>query len=166
MKKIYLIAIISLLNLNFINAQTVTIDDQTLGSVATYTFTYVTSTAIGVGTSTPHIIYLTKPSGYPNFVGVNPLTSFAPNAVVKVNGTVIPINSTNFGTIHGSWTSGLQISTDGASGGSTIPAGATIEIIVSNIITNPVDGGSHTFKWRTAEGNGKTTEDFSAVIDF
>lgn len=166
MKQIYIITIISLLNLNFMNSQTVTIDDPTLGSLATYTFTYVTSSAIGVGTSTPNIIYLTKPSGYPNFVAVNPLPSFEPNAVVKVNGVEVPINSTNFGTIYGSWTSGFQISTGGASGGSTIPAGATIEIIVSNIITNPVGGGSHTFNWKTAAGSGAATENFSADIDF
>jgi len=166
MKQIYLITIISFLNLNLINSQTVTVDDITLGSLATYTFTYVTSNSIGVGTSTPNIIYFIKPTGYPNFVAVNPLSSFAPYAVVKVNGTEIPINSTNFGTTYGSFTTGIQISTVGASGGSPIPAGATIEIIVSNIITNPVGGGSHTFNWKTAAGNGTATENFSAVIDF
>ena len=98
MKQIYLITIVSFLNLNLINSQTVTVDDITLGSLATYTFTYVTSNSIGVGTSTPNIIYFIKPTGYPNFVAVNPLSSFAPYAVVKVNGTEIPINSTNFGS--------------------------------------------------------------------
>ena len=70
MKQIYLITIISLLNLNYINAQTVTIDDPTLGAAATFTFTYVTSFTIGTSTSTPNIIYLTLPSGFseiPNF---------------------------------------------------------------------------------------------------
>jgi hypothetical protein len=166
MKQIYIITIISLLNLNFLNAQTVTIDDPTLGALATYTFTYVTTGAIGVGTATPNIIDLTKPSGYPNFVAINPLISFAPYAIVKVNGVTVPINTTNFGSIYGSWTSGIQISTGGATGGTTIPAGATIEIIVSNIITNPEEGGVHTFNWRTAAGSGAATENFSFNVDF
>jgi len=166
MKHIYLIAIISLLNLNFINAQTITIDDHTLGAVATYTFTYVTSNDIGVGTSTPNIFYLSKPSGYANFAAVNPLPSFAPNVIIKVNGTEMPINSINFGTVYGSWTTGVQISTSGASGGSVILAGATIEVTISNIITNPVGGGSHTFNWKTSQGTGTTTEAFSYTIDF
>ena len=166
MKQIYIITIITLLNLNFMNAQTLTIDNPTLGSLATYTFTYVTSNAIGVGTSTPNIFILDKPTGYQNFVAINPLSSFALNAVVKVNGTEVPINSTNFGTIYGSYPSGIQISTGDASGGSTIPAGATIEIIVSNIIKNPIAGGLHTFKWRTAASTGAATENFSAVINF
>lgn len=166
MKLIYILTTISLFfNLNFLKAQTVTIDDPTPGQLATYTFTYVTSHNIGVGTSTPNIFYLWKPTGYPNFLAVTPLISFAPYATVKDDGVEIPINSINFGTIYGSWTGGIQISTGGASGGSTILAGSTIEIIVSGIITNPASG-SHTFNWRTSSGSGTPTEDFSVTVDF
>ncbi len=166
MKQIYIITLIGLLNFSFINAQTVTVDDPTLGSLATYTFTYVTSATIGTGTSTPNIFNMSKPTGYPSFVSVSPLGAFAPYAVVKVNGTEIPINSTNFGTILGSWPSGIQIATSDATVGTTIPAGATIEIIVSNIITNPASGGTHIFNWKTSAGNGTPTESFSVSIDF
>ncbi len=166
MKQIYIIVIMGLLNLNLTNSQTVTVDDPTLGALATYTFTYVTANDIGVGTIAPNIIYLTKPSGYSNFAAVTPLASFAPYATVKVDGVEIPINSTNFGTIYGSWSGGIQISTGGASGGATITAGSTIEIIVSNIITNPSTSNIYTFDWRTAQGSGAAIETFQANLDF
>lgn len=166
MKQFYIITLISFLSLNSINSQTVTVDNATSGALATYTFTYVTSYDIGVGTNTPNIIYLTKPSAYTNFIAVNPLSAFAPYAVVKVNGIEIPINTTNFGSIYGSWSSGIQISTGGASGGSTITAGSTIEVTVSNIITNPTTANNYTFTWRTAQGSGAATQNFQANVDF
>lgn len=155
------------LALNFYqsNAQTLTVDDPTPGAMATYTFTYVTSEEIGTGTETPNIIYLSKPSEYPNFVAVNPLGTFAAHAIVKVDGVVVPINAENFGTTYGSWTTGFQISTGGATEGTTIPAGATIEITISNIITNPSDG-IHTFNWKTAQAVGNATESYSVDLDF
>ena len=88
MKQIYLITIISLLNLNFINAQTVTIDDPTLGAAVTYTFTYTTSVTIGTGTSTPNIFYLTLPSGFPDFSqSTSGANNMDPYVTFKVDGT-------------------------------------------------------------------------------
>lgn len=166
MKKFYLLSLISLaLTFNESNAQTVTVDDPTPGALTTYTFTYVTSHEIGTGTSTPNIIYLGKPSTYPDFVAVNPLGTFGSHAIVKVDGQIIPINETNFGSTYGSWSGGIQISTGGATEGTTIPSGATIEIAISNIITNPLDG-VHTINWKTAQAVGNETETFSVDLDF
>lgn len=146
-------------------AQTVSVDNSTPGALATYTFKYVTSQSIGTGTTASNIFYLSKPTNYPSFKVINPLSAFAPYCILKVNGQTIPINSTNFGSIYGSWASGIQISTGGASVGTVIPAGAAIEIIVSGIITNP-SSGNYTFQWQTAQGSGAAVETFSASLSF
>ncbi|MDC1226196.1 T9SS type A sorting domain-containing protein [Algibacter sp.] len=164
MKQIYLITIISLLNLNFINAQTVTIDDPRLGAAATFTFTYVTSFTIGTSTSTPNIIYLTLPSGFNFSQSTGGANNMDPYVTFKVDGTSYLCSDTfsvggNNGTI-------LQLSTGGASTGITISSGSTIEIIVSNLMTNPSTADSYTFNWKTAESSGTATENFSATIDY
>jgi hypothetical protein len=165
MKQIYIMTIISLLNLNFLNAQTVSVDDSTLGESATYTFTYETSYEVGTGTTTPNIIFMTLPSGFPNFSqstsGANNMDTYI---TFKVDGTTYLCSDT-FST-GGNSGNVLQLSTANASTGITISSGSTIEIIVSNLMTNPSNANSYTFYWKTAMGTGAAIENFSAVIDF
>jgi hypothetical protein len=145
-------------------AQTVTVNTKTPGALATYTFTYVTTGDIGTGTVTPNIFLFDGISGYPDFLAVTPLISFAPYVVLKINNVVTPIDANSFGSNYGSWTTGIQISTGGAAIGTTIAAGSTIELIVSGIITNPAASGNYTFNWRTADDGGNTTESYSANV--
>lgn len=164
--KKYILAFLFLLlqtSLLSIYAQTVTVSDNTLGAAATYTFTYTTTGEIGTGTITSNVFLLGKPTGYIDFVS-HGLIYLTPFVIFKVNGTEVPVDAVNFGSIFGSWSGGIQMSVGGATTGFTIPAGATIEVIVTDIITNPVVEGTYTFNWRTAEGSGATTENFSADV--
>ena len=168
MKQIYIttiIAIFSLLNINFLNAQTVTVDNNAANEAGTYTFTYVTAGEIGEGTITPNVFYCSFPTAYPD---LSPTVSDPnlcdPYVTFKINGTTHPC-STSFGTVGGIWTGGVQLSIGGAGGtGITVPAGATIEVTVSGVITNPPSSGNYTFNWKTSEGSGAATETFSDIV--
>jgi hypothetical protein len=169
MKNHYLLKLVMsvLLIVTFIQtgiAQTVTVNTKMPGALATYTFTYVTIGDIGTGTATPNIFLFDGISGYPDFLAVTPLISFAPYVVLKINNVVTPIDANSFGSNYGSWPTGIQISTGGAAIGTTIAAGSTIELTISGIITNPVAPGNYTFNWRTAEDSGVTTESYSANV--
>ena len=124
MKNFYITTLIYLCSLPFLNAQTVTVSDPTAGAAATYTFTYVTSVTIGSGTSTPNILYVTRTGSYPT---ISPTVAdpnlLDPYVVFKVDG-VPYLCSDSFGTTGGSWSSGIQLSTSGASPGITISAGS------------------------------------------
>ncbi len=151
-----------------IYAQTVTVSDNTLGATdATYTFTYTTTGEIGTGSSTPNIFYIIKPSGLPTIINtIADSNLLGSNVVLKVNGTPITIDATTFGTVGGAWSSGIQMHVLGASIGLTIPAGATIEVIVTGIFINPSTESTHTFNWVTSESSGAPTESFSDDITF
>ncbi|KAA0128607.1 T9SS type A sorting domain-containing protein [Chryseobacterium sp. SN22] len=166
-KHFYLLILGILLNFNWITAQTVTVSNNTLGQPAVYTFTYTTSQAIGTGTSTPNVFYLSMPSGYP---AISPLVSggsnLNPYVTFKVNGVAYPC-TTSFGSgVGGSWASGIQLSTGGANPGISIPAGAEIQITVSGLITNPSSYGTYNFTWRTSQANGATVQNFSSPLNF
>ncbi|TGV00659.1 hypothetical protein EM932_18790 [Flavivirga rizhaonensis] len=138
--------------------------DNTPGESPTYTFTYVTTEAIGVGSKTSNIFYMTLPDGFPSIANIIDYpTLLDSNIVLKVNGNEKVIDATTLGPIGGSWPNGIQMSTLAGSPGLTIPAGATIEIIVTGIIINP-SVGDYTITWRTAESNGTATEWYSAVV--
>ncbi|WP_347924791.1 T9SS type A sorting domain-containing protein [Pontimicrobium sp. SW4] len=166
MKQIYIITIVSLLNFNFLNSQTVTVNDNTPNATSTiYTFTYTTTGEIGTPSTTPNIFLMNLPSGFPSITNTIPDSNLlGSNVVLKVNGTPITIDATTFGTIGGAWSGGIQMSVAGASVGLTIPAGATIEVIITNLIINPATTGPFTFDWKTANGGGASTEDFSATL--
>ena len=169
MKQIYIIAIISILNLNFLSAQTVTVDDPTLGALATYTFTYTTTETIGRGTNTPNIFYLFLPTGYPvintTVSGSNLMGAYI---TFKVDGATVDCN-TAFGTFGGAFSSGIysgiQLSVRDKSNGLRVNAGSTIELTVKNLITNPSTAQSYDFTWTTAQ-LGPVTESFSSTLDF
>ncbi|TJY37382.1 T9SS type A sorting domain-containing protein [Pontimicrobium aquaticum] len=166
MKQIYIITIVCLLNFNFLNSQTVTVNDNTPNATNTiYTFTYTTTGEIGTSTTTPNIFLMNLPSGFPSITNtIADSNLLGSNVTLKVNGTPITIDATTFGTIGGAWSGGIQMSVAGASVGLTIPAGATIEIIITDLIINPTTTGPFTFDWKTANGGGASTEDFSATL--
>ncbi|GAA3612168.1 hypothetical protein GCM10022396_31540 [Flavivirga amylovorans] len=140
--------------------------DNTPYESPTYTFSYITTEAIGAGSNTPNIFYMTLPDGFPSITNTIDYPSLLDsNIVLKVNGSERVIDATTFGPIGGSWANGIQMSTLGGSPGLTIPAGSSIEIIVTGIIINPT-AGDYTFKWRTAEANGVATEWHSADLNF
>lgn len=147
-------------------AQTVTVNDNTPNATNTvYTFTYTTTGEIGTGSSTVNIFLMGLPSGFPSITNTIPDSNLlGSNVVLKVNGVPVTIDATTFGTVGGAWSGGIQMSVSGASTGLTIPAGAIIEIIVTDIIINPATTGPFTFDWKTADGGGATTEAFSATL--
>lgn len=162
MKKIYFLFLFATLSLfNFLQAQSVTANSTTPNAMATYTFTYVNSSAIGSGTSAPNIFLLNKPTGYANFIAYGTVAAIAPYLSLEVNGNPVAINSTNF-SIAGSWSGGIQLSAS-----FQIAAGSTIKVVTSGIIANPSNtSGSYTFNWSTAAGSGAAIQPFSAVVTF
>lgn len=166
MKKLFYVLMINLLcGFSLSKAQTVTVSNGGAGQSSVYTFEYTTSVAIGTGTSTPNVFYLSLPTGFP---AISPVISggknLQPYVTFKVNGVAYPC-STSFGTVGGSWSSGIQLSVGGATSGVAIPAGAQIQIIISDLIKNPANPGVYTIQWRTAAGNGQSTQDFSSKIN-
>ncbi|MCF6295826.1 MAG: T9SS type A sorting domain-containing protein [Flavobacteriaceae bacterium] len=151
-----------------ISAQTLMVSDNTAGATdATYTFTYTTTGTIGEGSSTPNIFYLLLPSGFPSIVNtIADSNLLGSNVVLNVNGSPITIDATTFGLVGGAWSSGIQMSTAGGTPGLTIPAGATIEVIITGILINPATDGIVTFNWATLEGGGVATESYSADVTF
>lgn len=143
-------------------AQTVQSYSTASGALTTYKFSYVTSNLIGKGTNNTNVFMIqSPPTGYPNFVAYNPISAFAPNAVLKINGEVVDI-SANFG-MYGSWTTGIQLSTNTLA----ISAGSSIELTISNIISNPTDpSGSYTFNWKIADAQGNAIQSFSVPVTF
>ncbi|WP_303317961.1 hypothetical protein Q4Q34_18795 [Flavivirga abyssicola] len=151
-------------SLIFVYSQSVTVSDNTPGESPTYTFTYVTAEAIGAGSNTSNIFYMTLPNGFPSITNIIDYpTLLDSNIILKVNGNEKAIDETTFGPIGGSWSNGIQMSTLAGSPGLTIPAGSTIEIIVTGIIINP-SVGDYTITWRTASSNGTATEWYSAAV--
>lgn len=151
---------ISIFNATSAHAQTVSVSQNCANTMATYTFTYVTSQAIGQGTSTSNVFYHVKDSNFPLFQ-VNDIPNLGSVATFKVNGVNFPINATNF-NLGGSWQYGIQLSTNTI----VIPAGSLIEFVVSGVITNPSTNGVTTLNWRTADGGGNTTEFFSGNVNY
>ena len=165
MKQIYIIAIISILNLNFLSAQTVTVDDPTLGALATYTFTYTTTETIGRGTNTPNIFYLFLPTGYPAISTiVSSSNLMCPYITLKIDGATYGC-VTLFGNWGGAFSSGIQLSVRDKTNGLRVNAGSTIELTVKNLITNPSTPQSYDFTWATSQ-LGPVTESFSSTLDF
>lgn len=166
MKKLFYVVMINLLfGLSLFKAQTVKVSSNGAGQPSVYTFEYTTSAAIGTGTPTSNVFYLSLPAGFP---AISPIVSggnnLQPYVTFKVNGVAYPC-STSFG-IGGTWSSGVQLSVGGATTGVAIPAGAQIQVILSGLIKNPTNPGAYTLQWRTAEGSGQTTQNFSSNINF
>lgn len=143
---------------------TVTVDNNAAGTLATYTFTYVTANGCGAINSAPNIFLLENQTGFPNFVPYSPLPVFAPLAILKINGVVTPINATNFGNIYGSWTNGIQISTGNGTTPLVITAGSTIQLIISGVITNPSTPQNYTMNWKIADASGLVRESFATPL--
>ncbi|RXM51960.1 MULTISPECIES: T9SS type A sorting domain-containing protein [unclassified Chryseobacterium] len=167
MKKFFYVVMINLLfGLSLSKAQTVKVSNSGTGQPAVYTFEYVTSGAIGTGTVTPNVFYFSLPAGFP---AISPVVSGGKNlqsyVTFKVNGVSYPC-SASFGTVGGSWSNGVQLSVSGATSGVVIPAGAQIQVVISGMIKNPTNSGTYTIQWRTAEGSGQVTQNFSSNISF
>lgn len=153
-------------SLMFGYSQSITVSDNTPDEIPTYTFTYVTTEAIGAGSMTPNIFYMTIPDGFPSITNTIDYPSLlGSNVILKVNGREELIDSNSFGPIGGSWANGIQMSTLGASQGLAIPEGSTIEISVTGIIINP-RAGDYAIAWKTARSNGEAIEWYSADVNF
>lgn len=142
----------------------VTIDNNTPGALATYTFKYATHYEIGSVGSNSNIFYLSMPNSFPNFTTlVADGDLLDPYVTVKVN-DVVYLCSDILGDVGGIWSSGIQLSVAGATTGIVIPADAIIEIAISGIIYNPSDYTTETLTWKTAKGSGAAIEQYSASI--
>lgn len=166
MKKLFYVVMINLLfGLSLSKAQTVNVSSSGVGQPSVYTFEYVTSGAIGTGTLTPNVFYMSLPVGFPAISVVSGGNNLQPYVTFKVNGVAYPC-STSFGALGGSWSSGIQLSVAGATNGVAIPAGAQIQIVISGLIKNPSNPGAYTLQWRTAAASGQSTQDFSSKLNF
>lgn len=158
--------LILLMTFSLSKAQSITVSNTSPGAAAVYTFNYTAPQAIGTGTSIPNVFYLWLPSGYP---AISPVVSggagLQPYVTFKVNGITYPCN-TAFGSVGGSWASGIQLSTGGASTGVSIPAGAQIQVVVSGLIKNPTNSGNYNFLWRISQSNGASVQDYNVPISF
>ena len=147
-------------------SQSVTVSDKIPGESPTYTFTYVTTGEIGQGSTTPNIFYMRITPGFPVITNtIDDSNLLGSNIVLKVNGSEKTIDATTFGTAGGAWSGGIQMSISGGSSGLTIPAGATIEVIVTGIIINP-PAGDYIINWKTATGTGAAVESYSDTVNF
>ncbi|WP_346986081.1 T9SS type A sorting domain-containing protein [Chryseobacterium sp. POE27] len=150
--------------LMFSKAQTsVTASNYATGQNATYTFNYTTTQAIGTGTANPNVFYFSKPGAYPSLTTVSGGNNLDSHITFKVNGVTYPCNIT-FGSVGGSWSSGIQLSTGGATTGIAIPAGAQIQVTVTGLLKNPSTSGTYNLNWITAKANGAIVESFSFPV--
>lgn len=152
-----------LFGISLSKAQKVTVSNDVMGK-SVYTFEYTTSGAIGTGTSASNVFYCFLPAGFP---AISPVVqggnNLDPYVSFKVNGVAYPC-SASFGTLGGSWDTGVQLSVTGASTGITIPAGSKIQITISGLIKNPVNPGNYTIQWRTSTITGQVIQDFSSNV--
>lgn len=153
-----------LLGLSLCKAQKVTVSNDPMGKPV-YTFEYTTSGAIGTGTAATNVFYCFLPSGFPAISPiVNGGNNLDPYVSFKVNGIAYPCFA-SFGTLGGSWSTGVQLSVTGASAGIAIPAGAKIQIVISGLIKNPANPGNYTIQWRTSTISGQSVQEFSSNIN-
>ncbi|WP_374459753.1 T9SS type A sorting domain-containing protein [Chryseobacterium taeanense] len=150
--------------LMFSKAQTsVTANNYATGQDATYTFNYTTTQAIGTGTANPNVFYFATPGGYPSLMTIAGGSNLDSHITFKVNGVAYPCNVT-FGSVGGSWSSGVQLSTSGATTGIAIPAGAQIQVTVTGLLKNPSTSGTYNMNWITAKASGAIVESFSFPV--
>ena len=143
--------LITLLSVNRVFGQTVTIDNITSGVTSKYTFEYTLSQPTGGA----NVFYLSRPTGF-SFLDPGDATQDKTYLELYVDNQPIPSATWGIGAI---WSSGFQISVS-----TNYQAGSNIKVVVKDGIITNASNGAYTFDWRTANGSGTTIESFSKQI--
>ena len=158
MKKSVLLLGLLIASFLSVNAQTITVADNTPGVLTDYTFEYT----LGSITSLGNLFYGgVINSNITNGVIVNPFTSN--EMEIYINNVLVP--SSNWGGIiqsfqgWGTYSAQVQMPTSPA-----VNNGDVIKIKFIGIFNNPTAGGTYTFNWGTKTYSGGVVENFSALV--
>ena len=158
MKKSVLLLGLLIASFLSVNAQTITVADNTPGVLTDYTFEYT----LGSITSLGNLFYGgVINSNITNGVIVNPFTSN--EMEIYINNVLVP--SSNWGGIiqsfqgWGTYSAQVQKPTSPA-----VNNGDVIKIKFIGIFNNPTAGGTYTFNWGTKTYSGGVVENFSALV--
>ncbi len=159
MKKLYSGFLLLLPFLSSLGQTTLTSTSSAVNAVATYTFSYTTTTAMTAG----NVFYMQPPSGFAiaphGFGGAASTDDFANYCDVYFNNVKVTAPySTVFG-IAGSWSNGIQLSRNAST-----PSGTQIRVVAKDIITNPATASNYTFNWMTADPQGNPINTFSSPL--
>jgi hypothetical protein len=130
---------------------TVSASPNTVGSMATYSFSYFNNTTI------PTNGFLFRM--FSGSIGIaNTISSFAPaNCSIKINGTATPLA----GNFTGASVANNAVSIQLSPSNTGIPPFSSIEITITGVFGNPTSTGIYTASWTTSSISGIPLETFN-----